>query len=135
MPLRLNSWATRVVPVNRSTAVWASTALAIPASTGTRMRLEPRYLITRSMLEPCRAVAVHNASLAAFVGTARTRLPRCKIKRQPFMKQALARSRVAGARGGRRDGPEQFWFQQRPCAVAAEDDQAAPQAPARWWLV
>ena len=46
IPRRLNSWATRVVPVNRSTAVRAPTASAILPRTGTSSRLEPRYLIT-----------------------------------------------------------------------------------------
>src|SRR5689334_2663056 len=45
-PRRLNSCATRVVPVNRSTAVVAPTRVAISPSTGTRVRFEPRYLIT-----------------------------------------------------------------------------------------
>ncbi|MPM48214.1 hypothetical protein SDC9_94938 [bioreactor metagenome] len=46
-PRRQNSCATRVVPVNRSRAVRASTASASRPRTGTRVRLDPRYLITR----------------------------------------------------------------------------------------
>src|SRR5690242_14590087 len=45
-PVRLSSWATRVVPANRSSAVVAPTARAIAPRTGTSVRLEPRYLIT-----------------------------------------------------------------------------------------
>src|SRR4051812_14706394 len=52
MPRRLNSCATRVVPVNRSTAVRAPTADATAPSTGTSVRLLPRYLIILSIV-PC----------------------------------------------------------------------------------
>ena len=45
-PRRLNSWATRVVPVNRSRAERAPERSRSSPSTGTRRRLEPRYLIT-----------------------------------------------------------------------------------------
>ena len=44
-PWALKAWATRVVPVKRSSAVRAPEAWQIRVRTGTRRRLEPRYLI------------------------------------------------------------------------------------------
>ncbi len=45
-PWRFNSWATRVVPVNRSAAVEAPQPDASAEIVWTRRRFEPRYLIT-----------------------------------------------------------------------------------------
>ena len=44
-PRRLNSWATRVVPVKRSSAVQASLEVSMSPRTDTSRRFEPMYLM------------------------------------------------------------------------------------------